>query len=101
MRKIKKSVSVLIVVFLIVMALASTAAASFVVTPRTNGSFRATTASYTNGESYYVKAIVETRRVNNTLIEEKESSWSKISATSGWLDSTGAYTSWHFGLWHP
>jgi uncharacterized protein (UPF0333 family) len=100
MKKLKKSLSVIFVVIMMAMVLASTIAVSqFVITERTNGTLRATTASWTNGQSHEVIAVVETRRADNTVIAYSDSPWQKISATTDWINSTGAARVIHTGFW--
>jgi len=97
MKKLKKFLSVIIIVVLMTMVLAPTATASgFVITPRSNGTGgRATTVSMTNGQSNVVVALLRVHGGSGGAVSYIARNSGRVSATTAWVNTTSRVT--HLG----
>ena len=95
MKRLKKPLSMLLIVVLMAMVLAPTASAQLRVTRRVSGTQRSTSASMTNGQSARVVAWVQVSDGGPGRIEQTQPTL--VSATTIWVPGAPAMIEGHRG----
>jgi len=96
MKKLKKPLSIVIIVALMAVMLTTTTTASgFVLTEHITSDSRATTASMTNGQKYYVEARILIYYSGGIIGDSKNIKL--VSATTDWLSRTNESIVRHLG----